>query len=479
MARFLIPILFLVSSVSWAKTTVLPYPEKAGYMESSKNVAPDLVQVDKFFSLNQYLKIKAKGLPTSPNLQWLDRIYMTKKTKQSVLVKARVKLVGNMEIGKIYQHKRGLLIHLRENKDTVSAFFFVGYSADVVQSMASQLKKRVVADSGPSFSDWLFPRAEAEEPMTLDRLGLPCHVKDLASAAAPVANNLDLMQVAAECASGVGEGLKDVTVDVIPTVINGVQTIWNGAVSGVVWWFTTNNQQKWDAAVKTQQDLATVISNFPAIFQDGAAAWNMLPTSVQARVICEVVTAVGLPTLVAVLTGGSTSAVVAAKIAQVIGKLGETLKIPKLTELAASMGGHVRTASFAQQAATVEGVFRSTRAAGVINALQQDEQKLRATVQRLEAHLRQSSPAAGAALDAWKRDDHQIRELLEAQLRTARINGNDLLRAVTEAERANEQMDPEQFERYIGEKIISMPYLCDSFDPTKLTTDGPAPQTEQ
>jgi hypothetical protein len=478
MARFLILIVSLAASAGWAKSTVFPYPEKAGYLESSKNTAPELAEVDKFFAQNRYLQVKGQGLPTSPTLQWLDRIYMTRKTRQSVLVKARVKLVGKMEIGRIYKHQRGLLIHLKENNETVSAFFFVGYTAEAVESMASQLKKRVIADSGASIQSWLLPRAEAEEPATFGKLGLLCDAPN-AGAAAATPSNVDLLQLASECAAGVGEGVKDVTVDIVPTVINGAQQIWNGTINGVVWWFTTNNQQKWDAVVKTQQEMMTVINNFPSIFQDGAAAWNMLPTSVQARVICEVITAVGLPTLVAVLTGGSTSAVVAAKIAQVIAKLGDTLKMPKLADLAASIGGHVRTPAFAGQAARFEGIIRTARIAGVIDALQQDEQKLRATVQRLEAHLREKSPAAGAALDAWKTDHAQIRQLLETQLRTARLNGNDLLRAVNETERAHKEMDPEQFEKYVGEKIVTMPWLCDSFDPANIQSSDQAPETQK
>lgn len=473
-STFILIILFTVCG--WTKTQVLPYPEKAGYLEASTNQPPSLQAIDKFFKLNQYIAIKGQGHPTAQNLQWLDRIYMTQKSGQSVLVKSRIKIKGPMELGKIYQHPKGLLIHLPENKNTVTAFFFTGFSPDAVESLASQLKRRLgdktTAFNERSLIDFFVPRAHA---VSLSDPGFPCAQGDPVSA--PNAEP-DLMQTTMACLQGVGAGISNSTVEVIPSIIDGTVAMAQGAWNSTVWWFTTNNQQKWDAMVDQKQKLETIINGFPTMLGHMKTAWDALPSDIKARVICEAVSTLGVPVLFTAITGGASAAAIGVQLGKVVAKLAKQLNSPALDNFAQGLIGFELAEHRRRQIARISHFSGGSRIVDKIKDLDNLKARVHASAQALSIHIARQPKLNN--IPAWKAEYVRLTAAHNQLIEDAKQKTTELNRTMDDFWKTHQsELKMEEFKEFMGSSIYSVAWACNLTGDIAEVIRSTAPATQQ
>jgi hypothetical protein len=331
--------LFFFSSMAGAVESVDVSARYGELVTGKKNATATLAKLDLFFKSQLHSVLKSRGEAAPSSLAWLDRIYSQSNKKQMVLVKTGLRLSGKISANQIYKQGRGYLIHLplstatgknEIDKSETVALLFLGYQKNLVESLSHQLRKNLKLPEKNSTADFSwdllgipYARAEMVDDHTY------CTVNGKAPVP-PTQDTMNVMQDAWGCLQGVGAGLWDAS-------FGTLQMAWDG----MGYLFTHWPTDTWNTMSAQAAEIGNLVQNFPQVMGQFQSAFNELPSDVRAKVLCEVITSIGAPTLFAILTGGAATPALMVKIAAAFKKVATALGNPQALQIAEDFSHYI------------------------------------------------------------------------------------------------------------------------------------------
>lgn len=427
-----------MSVSTMALATPSPLPTGKYSVALPAQPAPSLNDLDVFLKQQKYIKLIGRGQTALTSLAWLDRIYVLAAKKQVLFVKTGLLQTKNIELQKIYRHKRGFLIHLPQDQTRMAALFFNGHSEDLVRSLSSQMGIKL-RPSKPQAWRLLFPFALAhaqEDTQACHRLQ---HESQVSS------QNADLLQMSWGCLQGLGTGLWDSTVGIVQQIGGGIHYVVTNGVGDA-----------WEAVNQQFGQMAYIVENFQKVLGDFGAQYEALPADMKAKLICEVITMVGLPVIYAVLSGGASTPAIGVKIAQAVQKFASLNRGLRLQKFSDDMVDFMRREQIRLESLyNLEGGRQFRHAVEVRNHALDD---LNSSIRQLSEH-KSHLPQKARDVPDWERR----RRDLQVAVDTKRQSLREAHTAYTNAENYLHQMHADATRAalgHVGSASFTTSYLC-------------------
>lgn len=274
-------------------------------------------QFDKFFADKKFGVVKSSGeFSGTPNLQWLNRIYIGSDPGQTILVRTGLAL-KNFKLGQLYSSNGNYLIHIPSNGGSAIGFYLVGFTRQQSEMFAQKIMEFVGATSSQTsfrLNFELLPAAYAEE-------ALPCSV--------PVdpRREAQTQSFVTETLKCIGKGAWGAVADIPMMLWDGGKAIYN------------DPGKAWDSAWNSVGQAKKIFTEAGEVFGAVVDGFNALSTNEKAKMLCELTASVGTSALIAFFTAGAGAPAMFANLAKAALKIGTMTNSSKLLAIAEKLTG--------------------------------------------------------------------------------------------------------------------------------------------
>lgn len=274
-----------------------------------------LKQLDAFFVENGFNILKNRlDFNVLPEI---DRLYVKTKTDEKIFLKAGV-FVEKKNSVKLYPYESGYLSNFQYNKKSF-VLYFSGFETSKIKSLKNGLGRSVASHS--LWSRFLVQPAYADY-VTCDNDVLP-KLKN-------ISGRNGLLWGTWGCLKGSGLGLWNSTGGAIADV---AKIGWSAASSAAILLYcavpiktTELTCQQWSdqifaTAEKNVKQISDMLTNFNQVLSQSYPAFKQQDSDTKSKIICEVVSTMGISTALAFASVGGVTAGSVLKIHQVMEKL--------------------------------------------------------------------------------------------------------------------------------------------------------------
>lgn len=270
------------------------------------------------------------GFLTVNNLDQMNRIYIPKqygefKDQRLILAKSGFEVTGAVKYGEIYEASAGYIVHFKTKQAGDVALFFKGISIDRIQKIKNEITTLLALSSksqaennvdsrsesswearANSFQNIFFPPAYAQ-----DENGNSKSLCSNSFSATPTGKGMDAsaLEYFWGCTSGLGGGVWDSTVGVVPVVFNGTKQLLTLPID------TFNN------AANEFSKIAGLFTDFEKSFGNLTSSFQALPQPIRLKIACEVFSSLGTTLVISFLTSGTGSPLFLKAIIQALQKI--------------------------------------------------------------------------------------------------------------------------------------------------------------
>lgn len=306
----LLGIFLLFCRISFA----LSLPADLGYRQDLMALPEaETEKISTFFDAANFQRAVMNGeaMPTY-DLDWASAVYLDTRGNGMVILKSDIETTVEISENLVYRvTDEEFIVHLKASRPGHwNALYFDGYTeADVQRFVQHKVLSSSLKRENTYVRSELLSRTLAATPDTSLCTGSVSSMTPTAAQQVSAMGSAVLRNVL-QCARGALAGAWNATGGAVVTLFKGVVKV-----------FTQSPVQTFRDIRNSVNRIGSFISNFGTEMRKIGDAFDQLPTEIKTRVICEVITTIGVSAAIGMLTGGAGSTLVYRAVFAIMDKL--------------------------------------------------------------------------------------------------------------------------------------------------------------